>query len=169
MLRTWIPAQSYCRISVKQKFFKKEKNHPLTHVYRTILKVQLGGRERKPLSMFHPMRLLLEFKFFESSTLNTVTYLPFPYFCRPAIPKHPPRNLDIVMSLFTTPHYWGCWVPPPRERNEHPRCTFCKHPFFLLHNRLAAWCSSLFKSPGHQAEVCCWRGCWLCWKVAGPR
>ncbi|EGW07178.1 hypothetical protein I79_017998 [Cricetulus griseus] len=71
-------------------FLDKTKNksyHPLTHIYRTVLKVRLGGRKRKPLPSYdHPMQRLLEF---ESTTLN------YPYVpsisppAPPSYPKHP--------------------------------------------------------------------------------
>lgn len=45
------------------------------------------------------MRLLLEFKFFESSTLNINVYLPYPHLFRPAIPSTPkePRYCNVFV------------------------------------------------------------------------
>lgn len=57
------------------------------------------GQREKALIYVHPMRLLLEFKFFESSTLNTTVYLPYPHLFRPAIPSTPkePRYCNVFV------------------------------------------------------------------------
>lgn len=57
------------------------------------------GQREKALIYVHPMRLLLEFKFFESSTLNINVYLPYPHLFRPAIPSTPkePRYCNVFV------------------------------------------------------------------------
>lgn len=54
----------------------------------SFLRFSWGGAE-KALIYVHPMRLLLEFKFFESSTLNINVYLPLSPPVPPSYPKHP--------------------------------------------------------------------------------